>query len=79
MEKDYYQKLSEDFRKGYEWAEKEYIEVIKEDNNLKAFVEGYKQGYKDGIKAANKALEKQMQNISMDEEGVHPLWFPRWP
>ena len=37
----------------------------KNDNNLKAFVEGYKQGYKDGIKAANKALEKQMQNYTL--------------
>jgi hypothetical protein len=76
MEKD----NTEDFNKGFESAKLKYMNIIDNDANLKAFVEGYKQGYKDGIRAANKYLEKQMQNIPMDEDGgVQPFPWIRFP
>jgi flagellar biosynthesis/type III secretory pathway protein FliH len=72
-------RATEDFKKGYEAAKEEYLNVIDNENNLKAFVKGYKQGYKDGITAANKALQKQIENMAGDQDGVQPITWPRWP
>ena len=70
---------TEDWNKGYEAAKLFYENILEDEGNTKAFIEGYKTGYKDAMRELKKSLEKQMQNITMDEDGVQPLTWPRWP
>jgi flagellar biosynthesis/type III secretory pathway protein FliH len=72
-------RTTEEFKKGYEAAKIEYTNILEDEGNIKAFIEGYKQGYKDGMEEVKKSLEKQMQNFSMDEDGVQPFVWPKIP
>lgn len=71
-------KRSDEYNKGYEDAEKDFLDKEK----VKLFKEGYKAGYRDGYKEAMKdakkfALEQMPPEIKRQmEEGGQGIWLP---
>ena len=72
-------KRSEEYKKGYEAAEKDFLD----DEKVKLFKDGYKKGYRDGYQAAMKdakimAMKKMPPEIrkQMEEGTSQGVWWP---
>ncbi len=72
-------KRSEEYKKGYEDAEKDFLDKEK----VKLFEDGYKTGYRDGYQAGmmaamKLAMEKMPPEIKrqMEEGTSQGVWWP---
>lgn len=73
-------KRSKEYNEGYKSA----LEDLKDEENMKLFIEGYKLGYRDGYKAAMSELKMMMMGKmppeirQQMEEGAEPGGWV-WP